>query len=331
MIRRAQLAVLLAGAGASAALSGCALTGSTGRAEPAGAAEVRTVDGRGVPTIPSQGANGPLLPVGPKPVPLAVKLEQPLDPVKVRFAKPPKAGLLFDLDTGEVLWRRNPTRVLPMASVTKIMTALLVDERVPPGGRVRITEQAVHTGGSKVGVLPLGKRIGVATMLYGLLLPSGNDAAVALAQRVSGTTREFVTLMNARAAAMHLSCTRFASPSGLVDAGNHTCAYDLAALGRALLDRPRLAGIVARRQAVLPFPIKGGKLYLYNHNPLLKQRYPGTLGVKTGYTDAAGKCLVAAVEQDGHRLGVVLLHSPDIGVQGIKLMDRGFAYERRTR
>lgn len=261
-------------------------------------------------------------------MPLAVNLAQTVDPVRMPFDKPPKAGLMFDLDTGQVLWRRNPTRVLPMASVTKIMTALLVDESVPPGGKVRVTSQAVKTGGSKVGVLPLGKRIGVSTMLYGLLLPSGNDAAVALAQRVSGTTKAFVRRMNAKAEAMHLTCTRFASPSGLVDAGNHTCAYDLAALARALLDRPRLAKIVAARQAVLPFPIKGGKLFLYNHNPLLKQNYPGTLGIKTGYTDAAGKCLVAAVQQGGHRLGVVLLHSPDIGVQSVKLLNRGFRYER---
>jgi D-alanyl-D-alanine carboxypeptidase len=290
---------------------------------------VRVIDGSTTPTIPPQAANGPMLPLGPPPTPLAVDLKPAVDPVKVPFAKPPRAGLLFDLDTGEVLWRRNPTRVLPMASVTKMMTALLVDERVPPDGKVMVTPQAVHTGGSKVGVLPLGKRIGVSTMLYGLLLPSGNDAAVALAQRVSGTTKQFVALMNARAEAMHLRCTRFASPSGLVDAGNHTCAYDLAALARAVLDRPRLARIVAKRSAVLPFPIKGGKLYLYHHNPLLKRSYPGTLGIKTGYTDAAGKCLVAAVQQGGRRLGVVLLHSPDIGAQGIKLMDRGLAYERK--
>ena len=87
-----------------------------------------------------------------------------------------------------------------------------------------------------------------------------------------------------------------------------------------MLDEPRLARIVARRQAVLPFPIKGGKLYLYNHNPLLRARYPGTLGIKTGFTDAAGRCLVAAVQRNGHRLGVVLLHSPDPGGQADKLL-----------
>jgi D-alanyl-D-alanine carboxypeptidase len=91
-----------------------------------------------------------------------------------------------------------------------------------------------------------------------------------------------------------------------------------------VLDEPRIARIVRRRSAVLPFPIKGGKLYLYNHNPLLQRRYPGTLGIKTGFTDAAGRCLVAAVQRDGHRLGVVLLHSPDPGGQAQKLFARGF-------
>jgi D-alanyl-D-alanine carboxypeptidase len=124
---------------------------------------------------------------------------------------------------------------------------------------------------------------------------------------------------------MGLTCTRFASPSGIVDRGNHACAADLAVLGRAVLDRPRLARIVARRRAVLPFAIKGGRIHLVNHNPLLRSGYPGTLGIKTGYTRAAGRCIVAAAQRGGRRLGVVLLHSPDPGRQARKLLRRGFA------
>jgi serine-type D-Ala-D-Ala carboxypeptidase (penicillin-binding protein 5/6) len=124
---------------------------------------------------------------------------------------------------------------------------------------------------------------------------------------------------------MGLTCTRFASPSGIVDRGNHACAADLAVLGRAVLDRPRLARIVARRRAVLPFAIKGGRIHLANHNPLLRTGYPGTLGIKTGYTRAAGRCIVAAARRGGRRLGVVLLHSPDPGRQARKLLGRGFA------
>ncbi|UTI64771.1 D-alanyl-D-alanine carboxypeptidase [Paraconexibacter antarcticus] len=322
------LALLACAAGVVAAGALVGRHDGKGGAVAAAGPLVSTVDGHGLPPIPPQGVNGPVLPTGPLPTSLAVNLAAP-DRIRMPFHVMPRAGLVFDLDTGEVLWRRNPTRVLPMASVTKMMTALLVDERLPPGSLVRVTKQAVRTGGSKVGVLPLGKRVGVQAMLYGLLLPSGNDAAIALAQRVSGTTKAFVALMNARAAAMHLSCTRFASPSGLVDAGNHTCAYDLAALAKAFLDRPRLAGIVVRKQAILPFPIKGGKLYLYSHEPLVKVGYPGALGIKTGFTDAAGHCVVGAAERGGHRLGVVLLHSPDITAQSVKLLDRAFAYERR--
>ena len=166
-------------------------------------------------------------------------------------------------------------------------------------------------------------------MLYGLLLPSGNDAAIALAQRAGhGSLERFVTMMNREARAMGLACTHFTSPDGFVDRGNHSCAPDLAALARAVLREPRIARIVRRRKAVLPFPIKGGKIYLYNHNPLLQQGYRGVTGVKTGYTDAAGRCLVATVRRGRVRLGVVLLHSRDPGAQARKLLDRGFRLDR---
>jgi serine-type D-Ala-D-Ala carboxypeptidase (penicillin-binding protein 5/6) len=99
-------------------------------------------------------------------------------------------------------------------------------------------------------------------------------------------------------------------------------------LARAILRVPRLAKIVRTREAVLPFPIKGGKLYLYNNNPLLRMGYPGTTGLKTGYTDAAGRCLVATVRRGPIKLGVVLLNSRDPGGQAMRLLDRGFRAER---
>jgi D-alanyl-D-alanine carboxypeptidase len=134
--------------------------------------------------------------------------------------------------------------------------------------------------------------------------------------------------MNQRAQEMGLACTRFASVSGIKDRGNHSCAPDLAALARAVLREPRLARIVRRRSAALRFPVKGRKLYLYNNNPLLRMGYRGTTGVKTGYTDAAGRCLVATVRRGPVRLGVVLLDSPDPGRQAVRLLDRGFAQVR---
>ena len=256
--------------------------------------------------------------------PLAVKLEDPDDPVDPHFSRPPRAGLLFDLDTGKVLWRRNPTRVLAIASLTKMMTALIVTAREPADAKVLITKEALAYKGSAVGILPRGKRIKLETMLNGLLLPSGNDAAIALAQRVAGSTTSFVRLMNRQATSMGLACTHYTSVDGFTDKGNHSCAVDLAAEARAVLDVPRLARIVGRRRAVLPFPIKGGRIYLFNNNPLLRTGYPGVTGVKTGFTDAAGRCLVASATRHGRRLAVVLLHSYDPGAQARGLLDAGF-------
>ena len=270
----------------------------------------------------------PLAGGGTAPSPLAVQLDGTGDTVSVRFKQPPRSALLFDLDTGRVLYRHEPTRVLPIASLTKMMTALVVVDRVPEGSKVRVTKQALAYQGSGVGVLPKGKWVGLSAMLYGLLLPSGNDAAIALAQRAARTVPRFVRLMNAKAEALGLVCTRFSSPSGFVDKGNHSCASDLAAIARAVLRQPRLARIVGRRDAQLPFPIKGGKLWLYNNNPLLRQNYPGTTGVKTGYTAAAGSCLVATARRGPVKLGVVLLHSPNTGKQAMQLLDRGFRAER---
>jgi serine-type D-Ala-D-Ala carboxypeptidase (penicillin-binding protein 5/6) len=278
---------------------------------------------------PLQIANGPIEAADPGRAPLRLKLLGTADPVRPRFHRQPRSGLLFDLDTGAVLWRRLPDRVLPIASLTKMMTALIVVQRSRPADKVRITKEALAYKGSGVGVLPRGKRVKLETLLNGLLLPSGNDAAIALAQRVSGTVARFVVRMNEQARALGLSCTRFSSPSGFEDAGNHSCATDLAAMARAVLDQPRLARIVRRRRAVMPFPIKGGRIFLFNNNPLLRMGYPGTIGVKTGFTNAAGRCLVAAAERDGRRLGVVLLHSPDPGRQARVLLDRGFHLGQR--
>jgi D-alanyl-D-alanine carboxypeptidase len=280
------------------------------------------------PAALQQSTTAPLAGGGTAPSPLAVRLEQPGDPVHLRFKHMPRSGLMFDIDTGRVLWRHAPTRVLPIASLTKMMTALVVDDRVPKHSKVKITKQALAYQGSGVGVLPKGKRVGVEPMLYGLLLPSGNDAAIALAQRASGSVPKFVRAMNARASEMGLVCSRFTSPSGFVDAGNHSCASDLAMLARAILRVPRLAKIVGTREVVLPFPIKGHKLYLYNNNPLLRMGYRGTTGLKTGYTDAAGRCLVATARRGPIKLGVVLLNSRDPGGQAMRLLNRGFRAER---
>jgi D-alanyl-D-alanine carboxypeptidase (penicillin-binding protein 5/6) len=246
------------------------------------------------------------------------------DAVHIAFHRPPRAGVLFNLSTGQVLWQRNAFTHLRIASLTKMMTALLTVKSAPPSGHVLVTKAAVASAGSKVGVLPLGRHIRVETMLYGLMLPSGNDAAVALAQHVAGSITGFVRRMNSEAAKLGMGCTRFSSPSGYVDVDNYSCAADLAVLAHEDLLQPRLAKIVRTYTAVLPFPTKGGKLYLYNNNPLLIYHYPGLTGLKTGFTAAAGRCLVATAERNGVRLGVVVLNSRDPGTQARQLLDRGF-------
>ena len=303
----ALLVVLAAAAAASCSWSPSAGTATSGRASAAP---------RGAQAAGGARACEPLAGGGTAPSPLAVRLEQGGDPVRARFKQMPRSGLLFDIDTGRVLWRHQPTRVLPIASLTKMMTALWSPTGSGRGARVPITREALRYQGSGVGLLPRGKRIRTETMLYGLMLPSGNDAAIALAQRAAGTRAEVRRRdERARASGWACVCSRFSSPHGFEDQGNHSCAGDLAAVARAVLRVPRLAEIVRSREAALPFPIKGGKLYLYNNNPLLRQGYRGITGMKTGYTDAAGRCFVATARRGGVRLGVVLLHSPDPGGQ----------------
>jgi serine-type D-Ala-D-Ala carboxypeptidase (penicillin-binding protein 5/6) len=322
--RRSRLALpLLAVAIVGIAVAGVLLAGNLGngggRTHPLGAAPA--VKSRPAPP-PARSRRISTYATIAEPAPLQVN---------VRFKHPPRSALLFDVRTGRILWARHPDVELPIASLTKMMTALVVVEHEKPSVKVRITKQARNEPGSKVGVLPKRKKVRVETLLYGLLLPSGNDAAVALAQKVAGTVPRFVRLMNHTARKLGLRCTRFSSPDGFENRGNHSCAPDLALLAHAVLAQPRLAKIVRTRNAVLPFPIKGRKLYLYSNNPLLRMRYPGTDGVKTGYTDAAGRCLVATARRGHVRLGVVLLHSPDPPTQSQQLLNRGFKLMARVR
>jgi D-alanyl-D-alanine carboxypeptidase len=280
-------------------------------------------DRRGATVSPPEASAAPRLHRAAAPT-FAVKLAARGRRVKADFHVPPRGGLLFDLRTGRVLWRRGAERRLKIASLTKMMTALVVTAHLPRHAKVTITRQALAFQGSGVGVFRLHQKIDVETMLYGLLLPSGNDAAIALAQRVAVSTRAFIRLMNAEARALHLRCTHFTSVDGFQDRGNYSCAPDLALIAREMLRSPRLAKIIRSPRALLPFPIRGGHLDLFNNNPLLRQRYPGTDGVKTGFTALAGHCLVAAAHRGGVHLGVVLLHSPDTGTQARLLLDRGF-------
>jgi serine-type D-Ala-D-Ala carboxypeptidase (penicillin-binding protein 5/6) len=228
--------------------------------------------------------------------------------IHVPFKRPPRAGLVLDMRTGEVVWRRHALKPMPIASLTKIMTAIIVTERTRRGERARVSREALRYTGSGVGVLPKGRRVPVEGLLYGMLLPSGNDAAIALAHHIAGSDRRFARLMNREAEQRGLRCSHFVSSYGL-QRGNRSCAADLGALARVAMAQPRIARIVRHPSASVRFPIKGGHLYVNSTNPLLRAGYPGTIGLKTGFTDPAGRCFVAVVRRHGRTFGVVLLHS----------------------
>jgi serine-type D-Ala-D-Ala carboxypeptidase (penicillin-binding protein 5/6) len=247
-----------------------------------------------------------------------------VDAFDVAWRKPPRAALVFDVANGDSLYRRRATAELPIASLTKIMTALAVTEATRPDEVVRIPKD-LHYEGSAVGVLPLGRRVALEPLLAGLLIVSGNDAAIALADHVSGSERRFVALMNEQARLWNLDCTHFSTPHGLSD-DDRSCAVDLAVMTRLALRKRRIVDLTRRAQAAYRFPIKGHKLFLSGHNPLIRAGYPGTIGLKTGYTDAAGRCFVGVARRHGRTFGVVLLDSPDPGKQAARLLDLAFEF-----
>ena len=247
--------------------------------------------------------------VGPLPEPAGasrVDLGRP-SLLTERLRPAPRAGLAFDFADGRVLWRRGATRRHPIASLTKLMTALLAVERFGPHDLVRIPRRADSIGGSRMGGLRPGRRVRAEVLLEGLLISSGNDAAVTLAIAGAGSERAWVALMNRRAKLLGLRCTRFVDSHGLAP-GDLSCAADVAALAMRAVAEPRIARIARRRYARV-WPGAGRKLTLRTTNHLVRERYPGAIGLKTGYTSLAGFCLVAVVERGDRRIGIVLLGS----------------------
>ncbi|MBI2238526.1 MAG: D-alanyl-D-alanine carboxypeptidase [Actinobacteria bacterium] len=243
------------------------------------------------------------------------------------------SAVLADLDTGQVLFARNPDQRRPIASLTKIMTALLVLQNTRGTDVVTVSEQAAapqHAAGLSVLGLRAAEQLPVSELMYALLLQSANDAAVALAEHVGGTVEGFVRLMNEKAAALGMrATTRFSSPNGLDDRGYST-AQDLLTMTRAGYRFPRFAQIVATQFHDIPSP-DGEPRRIQNRNVLL-WLYPGAVGVKTGFTSAAGYNVIAAAERDGRRLVAVVLGEPgEPFSDAAALLDYGFeGFERRT-
>lgn len=241
----------------------------------------------------------------------------------------PAAGILIDASTGEVMWSLRPDSRRPIASLTKMMNALVALDRAKPDRKILITRYAATMGGSRVGGLPIGERMRVGALLRGMMIVSGNDAANALADGLGPGRNRYVSRMNARARAMHLPCTRFSSPEGL-GTGNRSCARDLAVIGRAVLADRDLARIVARPWDGIEVG-RNGKRLLRNRNPLIQRGYPGITGIKTGFTAAAGHCLVASAKRGNRRLISVLLGEDDKSRMTQRLLDSGFrALNRRA-
>src|SRR5262245_9739520 len=285
--------------------------------------------GSGTQTPPSIGTFAAKLPTAERPGDPRFALQPPHGTrVHYRFKHPPVAGVLFDVRTGEILWQRNAQAKRPIASLTKMMTALMVARTDAQDERVRISRNAAHTQGSATGLLPQGRKVPLEALLKALILISANDAAVALAEHDGGSVPHFVKEMNATAKAMGLACTHFTTPNGLRDRGNYSCARDLADLARADLANKRLAEIVRTSSARPRFPIKGKHLYLTNNHYFLQHGIgvPGAqvTGVKTGFTDAAGSCYVTTARLGRHHLGLVLLHSPSPLTQVPALLRAGF-------
>jgi len=236
---------------------------------------------------------------------------------------------VIDLADGSVLFAHRAGQPRPIASITKVMTALIVLERNPRlAGTVRVSRIAARQEPTKIG-LRRGQRISVNDLMYGLLLWSGNDAAVALAEHVAGSVPAFLRLMNAKAGSLGLEHTRFASPSGLNDRGVST-ARDVAVLARIALRNHLFADLVHTRR----HRIRGPRTQLHrlrNLNRLLDS-YPGALGVKTGYTRASGECVVGAARLHGHAVLAVVLGEPLTPLwrrayaDTTKLLDFGFAH-----
>jgi serine-type D-Ala-D-Ala carboxypeptidase (penicillin-binding protein 5/6) len=210
-----------------------------------------------------------------------------------------KSALLVDQDSGQTLFALHPDDPLPPASTAKLMTALIVLQQANLDDVVTISPAAAATQGSRMG-LTAGETLTVRELLYGLLLPSGNDAAVALAEHIGGSEADFVDLMNRQAASMGLKATHFAGPHGMDADGQTSSATDLLTIAQAALKYPLFAQIVATPKAEV------GGMALTNTNELLG-KYPGIDGIKTGTSDAGGECLVVSVTRQGHRLlGIVL-------------------------
>lgn len=265
--------------------------------------------------------NGPpLTPIAYTPVP-RTKPQVVLTPKGAPAALTASEAILMDADTGTILYEKNGETPVPMASTTKIMTALIAIRIGNLDQIITVGQDAVDQDGigSSAGLYS-GDRISLKNLLYGLLLPSGDDAAVAIADGVAGSQKAFVHIMNVEAQRLHLFQTHFYDPTGLdtdqnlnpIPADQHyTTPYDLVRLARYAMSIPLFAQIVASKTYMPPANTSRGVPLPWKNTNTLLTSYKGTLGIKTGWTGAAGGCLVFEANRNNHTLIGVVLHATE--------------------
>ena len=233
------------------------------------------------------------------------------------------AGSYLVKQDGATLWAQSADRHMPPASLTKLMTALLVLENGALDRIVVVSLAAAAETGARIG-LRAGERLSADDLLAAMLIASANDACHALASDLAGNEADFVERMNARAGTLGLRNTRFANACGHDANGQYSSAEDLATIAEEALGHARFVELVATKSAQIRTSGGARQFQLKTSNALLG-RYPGVLGIKTGYTPAAGKCLVALAERNGRRVLLVLLNAPDRWWSASDVFDRAFA------
>ena len=241
---------------------------------------------------------------------------QPLSAVSVSAG----SAIVIEASTGRVIFEKDADTRRPMASTTKIMTALVALEAGDTAREVSVSGEAVGVEGSSV-YLKTGDNLTLDDLVWALMLESANDAAAAIAIEVAGSVDGFAELMNAKAAEIGLSDTHFTNPHGLDNENHYTTARDLAKLAVYALQNQRFREIVSTYKHSIT--VGNEPRYLLNHNKMLKL-YDGAIGVKTGYTKRSGRCLVSAAERDGVTLVAVTLDAPDDWNDHRAMLDCGF-------
>lgn len=234
------------------------------------------------------------------------------------------SAILICSDTGKVLYAKNEHEKRPMASTTKIMTALLSLEYADSDNKdVTITDEMIRTEGSSMGLMP-GYVISIDNIVKGMMMCSGNDAANTLAFAVAGSKDEFSKLMNERANQIGMLNTHFVTPSGLDDDDHYSTAYDMAILGSYAMENNKFSDIVSQKSSKVKFSNPNETRTYKNHNKLLKL-YDDCIGIKTGFTKKAGRCLVSCAQRNGVKLVAVTLKAPNDWDDHQKMYGYGFS------